>query len=187
MLGSNDGTDGLAIAPEDKIKYLSSQNKALELQLAYRTEISADSSSECKLMKEKVQNATKKYDEEKQFTFDVTNDMTRQYKAMKEELLNKINEKEVRVQNLVDQLGHEQKSRHTDGEKYLSVIESKQFEIDALKLKMENIAGDFRDMLSVLNKSLNERIEIHSCNDDDYLVSIQNKMGQFNLRSMIKH
>mmetsp|Transcript_20490 Transcript_20490/g.29950 ORF Transcript_20490/g.29950 Transcript_20490/m.29950 type:complete len:136 (+) Transcript_20490:1-408(+) len=95
---------------EDKIKYLHSQTEALEIQLAYRTEATVNASTECKSMREKMNEATQQFKDERQTALDITKDMTRQYKGMQEDLLNKINHREGVIQNLKDELESSNKS-----------------------------------------------------------------------------
>lgn len=47
----------------------------------------------------------KDFEEEKDSTFEITADMTRQYKAMQEELLARINQLENTINDLKDKLG----------------------------------------------------------------------------------
>ena len=52
----------------------------------------------------RVQQISDDFEEEKKATFEITQDMTRQYKGMQEELLSRINTLEETVQSLNDQL-----------------------------------------------------------------------------------
>lgn len=90
--------------PEERIKYLESQTQALEMQLAYRSEATANAVAECESIREELAHATKKYEDEKKLHNDVTRSMTRQYKGMQEDLLKKITEREETVESLKDEL-----------------------------------------------------------------------------------
>lgn len=54
---------------------------------------------------ERVEGLRTDFKSERDTTFDITADMTRQYKAMQEELLGKINELQNTVNDLKDELG----------------------------------------------------------------------------------
>ena len=53
----------------------------------------------------RVEELEKDFEMEQQGTFDITQDMTRQYKGMQEELLNRVNTLENTITELRDQLG----------------------------------------------------------------------------------
>ncbi|KAL7484455.1 hypothetical protein ACHAW6_010094 [Cyclotella cf. meneghiniana] len=109
-----DNLDGMEITlSEDKIKHLESQTKALEMQLAYRSEMTSHAVAECESMREELAEATHRFEEEKQSTMDITRTMTRQYKGMQEDLLNKINERERIISTLKDEL-EMQKALHKE-------------------------------------------------------------------------
>jgi hypothetical protein len=90
--------------PDDKIKYLESQTKSLEMQLAYKSELTSNAIAKAESIREELEVSNKKFDDEKQITMDVIRTMTRQYKGMQEELLNKINERERLIASLKDEL-----------------------------------------------------------------------------------
>lgn len=75
------GTEAVVLHSDDKIKNLVSQILALELQLAQRTEISANISRHSQTLEEKLQEVTSKFQEEQNFNLAITRDMTRQYKG----------------------------------------------------------------------------------------------------------
>ena len=53
----------------------------------------------------RVEQINKDFEEEKSMTFEITQDMTRQYKGMQEELLARINKLEETVQDMNDKFG----------------------------------------------------------------------------------
>ena len=56
-------------------------------------------------LQERVNELRKDFEEEKQNTLDITLEMTRQYKAMQEELIDKITGLERTIEDLKDKLG----------------------------------------------------------------------------------
>ena len=77
-----------------------------------RTALAADRSLEAtraiadkRELQGRVEELEKDFEMEQQGTFDITQDMTRQYKGMQEELLNRVNTLENTITELRDQLG----------------------------------------------------------------------------------
>ena len=60
------------------------------LSIAERTEDASKAIAAKRELRARVEEISKDYDEEKKLTFDITQDMTRQYKGMQEELLNRV-------------------------------------------------------------------------------------------------
>lgn len=60
------------------------------LQIAERSEDASKAIAAKRELRARVEEISKDYDEEKKLTFDITQDMTRQYKGMQEELLNRV-------------------------------------------------------------------------------------------------
>lgn len=59
-------------------------------------------------LQERVESLKGDFDEEQKATFEITANMTRQYKAMQEQLLNEINKLETTIDELKDKLGASQ-------------------------------------------------------------------------------
>lgn len=72
---------------------------------AERTDSAVTSIKAKRELQERVEQLKKDFDDERRDTFEITADMTRQYKAMQEELLNKINSLENTISELKDRLG----------------------------------------------------------------------------------
>ncbi|KAL7532919.1 hypothetical protein ACHAXR_008993 [Thalassiosira sp. AJA248-18] len=135
------------VLPEDRIKYLESQTQALEMQLTYRSEATANAVAECNSIREELANATHKYEEEKQMSTDVTRSMTRQYKGMQEDLLNKINERERIIETMKDELEtlkavHEEQMAQKD-----SIIDADAEKHQKHRVETENMCKHFATLL----------------------------------------
>ena len=97
--------DGLQFAvPDDRIKHLESQTQALEMQLAYRSEATADAVAKFETIRLELADTNQKHESEKKFSIDVARSMTRQYKGMQEDLLNRINDREQIIGGLKDEI-----------------------------------------------------------------------------------
>ena len=177
-------TDGLGIAlPEEKIQYLESQIQALQIQLSHRSETPSNSFSKCDSMHKTLIEATQKYDEEKQLSLDLTQNMTRQYKGMQDNLLNKINScerviEDLRVAAEVQSKEYEQKVNGKEG-----IIQERNQAIRLLEKKTESLCFDFAKMLSDAVNQMKERIEVHSLYNNQ-AVPIQHRMEEFNLQGV---
>jgi len=177
-------TDGLGIAlPEEKIQYLESQIQALQIQLSHRSEGTSNAFSKCDSMRKTLIEATQKYDEEKQLSLDLTQNMTRQYKGMQDNLLNKINScerviEDLRVAAEVQSKEYEQKVNGKEG-----IIQERNQAIRLLEKKTESLCFDFAKMLSDAVNQMKERIEVHSLYNNQ-AVPIQHRMEEFNLQGV---
>jgi peptidoglycan hydrolase CwlO-like protein len=133
--------------PDDKIKYLESQKKALEMQLAYKAEMTSNAIAKAESTKAELDAANEKSEEEKQTTMDVTRTMTRQYKGMQEDLLNKINERERMIAALKDELEMQNVVHAEQIEEKNRVIEEKDAEAAKQNEQMENMFKHFANLL----------------------------------------
>ena len=140
--------------------------KALKMQLADRTEdVEPVARRETRLEGE-VEKIKKDFEEEQKSAFEITRDMTRQYKGMQEQLVDRITQLSVTVQELQDKLEEaEQKLEETVREKD-RVIAAKDDDITLLKSKMEDMAQEFGGMLKETLDKMRERIELSSTNFD---------------------
>lgn len=133
--------------PEDKIKYLESQSKALEMQLAYKSELTSDAVAQAESIRKDLDAANEKFEEEKRTSMDVTRTMTRQYKGMQEELLNKINEREELIATLKDDLEVQKVAHAEEIAEKNRVIEEKDANFAKQKEEMEEAFKRFANLL----------------------------------------
>jgi len=187
--GGSDGTEGMNMAlSDDKLKYMESKTQALEMQLAYRTEVTATATKDYKYMRERLKEANERLEQAEQETIDITKDMTRQYKGMQDDLLNKINQRENFIQNLKDDLVLLKEKQKRELERRDKIDESKDMYIKNLKLKMEELSANFGQMLSESLRKMNERLEVNSTrrqqNDEEeqVVVPIQRRMEEYNFK-----
>jgi chromosome segregation ATPase len=136
------------VLPEDRIKHLESQTQALEMQLAYRSEDTANTVAECEAIREELADATQKYKSERKMSIDVARSMTRQYKGMQEDLLNKINDRERCIEALKDELEklkavHRKQLADKD-----DVIQQKDADAAKKRVEVEDLCKHFANLLA---------------------------------------
>lgn len=73
--------------------------------IAERSEEASRALASKRELQARVEQINKDFEEEKSMTFEITQDMTRQYKGMQEELLARINKLEETVQDMNDKFG----------------------------------------------------------------------------------
>jgi len=123
--------------------------QALQLQLAERAEEASKALAAKREYASRVDQIARDYDEEKKMTFEITQDMTRQYKSMQEELLGRINKLEETIQDLNDRLAESDVRQERVLKDKNSIIQMKDDEIAELKAKMDDMAEEFGEMLRV--------------------------------------
>ena len=183
MLPSGGGdTTGMALGEPDKLKELTQQAIAMEIQRGFQVQDKANAEATAKQMKERMKEVNERYEKQKEETHEITRDMTRQYKDMQETLVSKINLLEGTIQELKDELEtdratFQQKLRAKD-----QVISDQEEEIKEMKSKMEGMAAEFGDMLKKTLDKMKERIELNSANFEEQSVPINKRLEEFNLK-----
>lgn len=93
-------------------------------------------------------------------TFDITAEMTRQYKAMQENLMGKIGVLETEIHRLKDDLAAARTLLAETVREKDAVIARRDEEIERMKVKMEDMAAEFGDMLAETLRKMGERVEL---------------------------
>ena len=88
--GGGGGEDGQELDGEAKLNFFMLQCQSLQVQLSERTEDSSKAMAAKRELQARVEQLAKDFEEERNTTFEITQDMTRQYKAMQEELLSRV-------------------------------------------------------------------------------------------------
>mmetsp|Transcript_18570 Transcript_18570/g.19331 ORF Transcript_18570/g.19331 Transcript_18570/m.19331 type:complete len:193 (-) Transcript_18570:164-742(-) len=170
--------NGGEMDPEMKAKMYMLTCQSLQVQLAERTEEASRALASKRELQTRVQQIQRDFEAEQEQTFEMRQDMTRQYKGMQEELLSRINKLEETIQDLNDQLA-EGNIRH---EKIIkeknAIIQLKDDEIAELKAKMDEMSDEFGEMLRETLEKMRERIEISSGNFDGPDLPIQQRMEE---------
>ena len=153
-----EGTNGMALVPEDQVKQLLIQIKALELELAQRTEISSNSTRHAQSWEDKYREMSSKYQEEHELKLAITRDMTRQYKMMQEELIQKLSNKERTIQGLVDNTQNMKIRHEADLEKKENDLRCINTTNEQLRDELHELHQNFSIMLSNTLENLLQRI-----------------------------
>jgi hypothetical protein len=92
------------LGPEEMLLRSKLRIESLERELVARSEAMNKAVSEQMKMRQKVAEFHQDFVKEKQDTFAITSDMTRQYKQMQEDLLRRNNEQQLQIEDLKDQV-----------------------------------------------------------------------------------
>lgn len=163
---------------ETKAKMYMLTCQSLQVQLAERTEDASRALAMKREYQKKIEMLTKDYEEEQHQTFEMRQDMTRQYKGMQEELLSRINKLEETIQELNDQLSEADLKHEKILKEKNAIIQFKDDEIAELKAKMDEMAEEFGEMLRETLEKMRERIDISSGNFDGPDFPIQQRLEE---------
>lgn len=94
------------LAPEEQAKLLVCANRSLQMQLAERHEITVKAVEAKRELQTRVADLQLGFEKEREDSFGIAQDMTRQYKSMQEELLHRVGALEKAKADLQDQLGN---------------------------------------------------------------------------------
>ena len=142
---------------------------------------------ECRSLQENAVSASSKVKEVEKMNLDLCRDMTRQYKAMEDELLDRINERENQVQKIKDDFTEFRESSVKIQKEKDNIIQHRAEEISILKKQLHDANTSFLKMLQNIRQDLGKWTDISyirqkqsdvcSTNDNnDTYVSIQRKM-----------
>eukprot|EP00611_Tribonema_gayanum_P031977 TRINITY_DN9388_c0_g1_i1.p1 TRINITY_DN9388_c0_g1~~TRINITY_DN9388_c0_g1_i1.p1 ORF type:complete len:203 (+),score=79.23 TRINITY_DN9388_c0_g1_i1:885-1493(+) len=179
--GKKDGgaENGGELTDADKAKLLQSALNSLQIQLAERSDETLLAIKERQSKQGEVAVLQKRLEEATQDTFEITRDMTRQYKGMQEELLNRINQLEGVIQALQDSLENARMDVIKVTREKDATIEAKDKELAMMRLKMEDMAQEFGDMLKETLDRMRERIEVNSAGfEPEDPVPLQRRMEE---------
>merc|ERR1712216_457628 len=156
------GEDGVELTGDKKAARAQLRIEALERELVQRQDVVNRALQAHNDMRQKQAELLKDFDDEKQTTFAITADMTRQYKSMQEELMRRINTLETTIMEQKDQLelsrqANEELTKQKDQELAL-----KDATIADLKMKMEDMSQEFCEMLKETLDKMSEKIEATS-------------------------
>mmetsp|Transcript_7049 Transcript_7049/g.7708 ORF Transcript_7049/g.7708 Transcript_7049/m.7708 type:complete len:194 (+) Transcript_7049:59-640(+) len=177
----NNPENGGELTPEEKAKLFMLTCQSLQVQLAERSEEAAKALASKREYQERVEQISKDFDEEKRTAFEITQDMTRQYKGMQEELLTRINKLEETIQELNDKLAEADVRQERVLKEKNAIIRMKDEEISELKAKMDDMAEEFGEMLRETLEKMRERIEVSSSGFDGPDLMIQQRMEEIKL------
>ena len=169
---------GGELTPEEKAKLFMLTCQSLQVQLAERSEEASKALAAKREYKSRIEQISKDFEEEQRQTFEITQDMTRQYKGMQEELLTRINKLEETIQDLNDRLAEADVRQERVLKDKNHIIALKDQEIHDLKAKMDEMAEEFGEMLRETLEKMRERIEISSSNYEGADLQIHQRMEE---------
>mmetsp|Transcript_24919 Transcript_24919/g.59217 ORF Transcript_24919/g.59217 Transcript_24919/m.59217 type:complete len:196 (-) Transcript_24919:188-775(-) len=177
------GEEGAELTPEEQLKKANLRIEALERELVQRTDVTNRALQAHNEMRQRQAELLADFDKEKQDTFAITADMTRQYKMMQEELLRRINILENTIQEQKDQLELARQANEDLRKAKDQDLALKDAQIADAKQKLEDMALEFGDMLKETLDKMSEKIEATSeAWDQDSGAEVQKKlMQEFNI------
>ena len=184
--GGKDGNpeEGGEMDWETKATFFKLTCQSLQVQLAERSEESSRYLAVKRELQQRVEQLSRDFEDEQSRTFEITQDMTRQYKGMQEELLSRINKNEETIQELKDRLSDSDIRQEKILKEKNAIIELKDSEIDELKKKMDDMAEEFGEMLRETLEKMRERINVTSGNfDTPDSIPIQTRMEEMKISS----
>ena len=174
--------DGGPLNPLQIIAMVKAENQALQRKLADRSEEASRALAARRELQSKVDDLKQDFEGERTATFEITADMTRQYKSMQEELLGKINILENTIVEMKDKLEEQRVSMEELRKEKDQIIAMKEAEIAENKQKMEEMAHEFGDMLKETLDKMSERIEITNTSwEQETGTPIIRKLEEYNL------
>lgn len=176
------GEEGGPMDAETQAKMFMMTCQSLQLQLADRTEDASRAMASKRELQARVNQMSTDLEEEQRRGFEITQDMTRQYKGMQEELLGRINNLEETIQDLNDKLTDSQLKNDQIKEERDTMMKMKDDEIADLKSKMDDMAEEFGEMLRQTLDKMRERIEVSSGQNDTSEMPIKSKMEELKLQ-----
>merc|ERR1712216_798056 len=156
------GEDGVELTGDEKAARAQLRIEALERELVQRQDVVNRALQAHNDMRQRQAELLKDFEDEKQTTFAITADMTRQYKSMQEELMRRINTLESTIMEQKDQLelarqANEELHKAKDQELAL-----KDAQIADLRQKMDDMSHEFGEMLKETLDKMSEKIEATS-------------------------
>lgn len=134
--------------------------ESLEQQLVWREEKTQQALMSQRELQERVTHYHADFEREKEEIFDISADMTRQYKGMQEELIAQVNKLEQTIAEQKDELERSQLQLEEVRRQMAVELALKDAEIKEQKDKMEDMAVEFGEMLKETLDKMSEKIEI---------------------------
>lgn len=162
--------DGAPLSSADEASMYQATCQSLQMQLADRTSEMGQIAEEKKNLEKKMSSLQTSLTEEHKAAFEITRDMTRQYKGMQEQLVDRITQLSRTVQDLEDKLEESQLRLEKNSKEKDDIIRLKDEEIDQMKARMEDMANEFGGMLKETLDKMRQRIEVDTSSRLDSVV-----------------
>jgi len=158
--GKKDDGPSAELTEKDLLEQARLRIESLEHQLTWREEKLQSSLTSQRELETRVAHYHADFERGKEEIFDISADMTRQYKGMQEELLAKVNKLEATIQEQKDELEKAQLQLEEVKREKAQELALKDAEIKEQKDKMEDMAVEFGEMLKETLDKMSEKIEI---------------------------
>eukprot|EP01083_Nonionella_stella_P156243 505719_1 len=140
---TTDGDQEQSLTVDEQNKYLKAQLDSLRHQLMLKNANERQMEATMREYRGRYHTLKQDFEEEKQHTFELTADMTRQYKAMRDELLSKVVSLEGKLVEYKDSLDLSEATFREMLQKKDGMIHLKDEEISEWKQKMDEMAHEF--------------------------------------------
>lgn len=159
------GGDGAEkMNPENEMKLLSVEISQLQMQVIMQHTQTMNSKSKAKELTMKYQELSEEFDKENKKQFIISMNMTRQYKLMREKLTGRIYELSKQRNQQKEEMERVQKECTERIQEKEEIIANKDKEIASWKLKNEEMAKEFGQMLKQTLDKMSEKIVISNEN-----------------------
>jgi len=158
--GKKEGEASAEMTEKELLQQAQLRIEALEQQLVWREEKTDAALRGQKELQERITHYHADFEREKEEIFDISADMTRQYKGMQEELIAQVNKLEQTIAEQKDELERAQLQLEEVRRQMANELALKDAEIKEQKDKMEDMAVEFGEMLKETLDRMSEKIEI---------------------------
>lgn len=164
---SSDGNDVVedSLSLDEENLYLLKQMESLKHRLMVQTNRSSAEEAVVRELRARLVDLNKDYDSEKQRTFEIAADMTRQYKAMREFYIKKETELQNAIIDFKDQLELAKLASEELERKKKQELALKDAEITEQRNKMDEMAQEFGQMLKNTLEKMSDNIVISTEHD----------------------
>ena len=153
---------------------------SLRTQLGMRQTALTDAETAKRQAEEKLAKLRADLDQEQATAYEISKDMTRQYKGIQEELLGRINMLEGRINEQNDQLERARLQLEETRREKAQELARKDAEIAEQKQKMEDMAVEFGEMLKETLDRMSERIEVSNSSwEGDAGAGVASRLKEF--------
>ncbi|EJK69245.1 hypothetical protein THAOC_09515 [Thalassiosira oceanica] len=150
--------NGLPMLPEDRVMYLESKEKALENELAQRSESAALALSEYVSTKEILDKTREEAETLRESTHGILQSMTRQYRGMEEDLLQKIVTREKKIQEQRDEIAMLKASFAEHKKQKVWELRQKDDEMASLRKETKELCQHFGGLLKEARTFITETL-----------------------------
>ncbi|KAL0234392.1 hypothetical protein PCE1_001428 [Barthelona sp. PCE] len=131
----------------EKLRMANSRIEALERMVSLKTDLANRAVLGQNTLRQNLSSYQQDFVKERQDRYDITSNMTRQFKSLQEELIEHLNRSQEEVLSLKDQLELERREKMEMLEEKDEIIKTKDDEIEVLKAKIAALHTEFSEML----------------------------------------